>query len=543
MKSNIVKGVAMGCTLATLFTAGMADARPSRAVKGAKYVFFFLGDGMASVQMQAAEAYLASQYEGGEDNPTNVKASTLNMNLLPVSGLATTYSDTRFITDSAAAGTAFACGVKTDTGVIGLNTDRNVAYKSIADLAHEQGKSVGIISSVSLPHATPAAYYAKVNSRNNYAEIGYQASQSDFEFFGGGWFRKLASTAHSGNIDVATNDWTTVGYELEANGYMTVTNIADALAQPSRQKVICSVATSYDSDAMPYRMDKPAENFTLAEVTQCAIDRLEDDAQGFFIMVEGGKIDWACHANDAMASILDTVAFDDAVGVAMAFLNAHPTETLIVVTGDHETGGMTLGYAGNGYQTAFDVLGGQVKSYDRFVADCLNPYKQSFFEAQASNFVYDAETCNIDQDVKDMIEANFGLIWDDGTTNALPLELTDAQKEELEAAFDRTMANVKDSRLSGYDLEMPSDVDYTTYGGYEALSVTLCHILNKESGLAWTSTSHTAVPVPVMAAGFDAYRFCGFYDNTDIAKKLGQAMRTKALPVVDPDYSGGGLSY
>ncbi|MDZ8118360.1 alkaline phosphatase [Pontiella agarivorans] len=519
MKSMFIKGAAAGCALATLFTAASVDARPSRASNGAKYVFFFLGDGMASVQMQAAEAYKASLMEGGEDDPTNLKAGTLNMNLLPISGMATTYSDTRLITDSAA-GTAFACGVKTAAGIIGLNTDRNIAYKSVAELAHEQGKSVGIISSVSLPHATPASYYAKVNSRNNYTEIGYQAALSGFEFFGGGQFRYMSSTDNAGGIAVSE--------AFANNDYTFVSSIEDL--EHVSGKVVCSVATSYDSNAMPYHMDSPPENFTLAEVTAAAINRLQNDPDGFFISVEGGKIDWAGHANDAKANITDTIAFDDAVGEALAFYNEHPAETLIVVTGDHETGGMSIGYTGTKYETAFETLEAQTISYDLFNRQIMGDYK-------SSHTWVDAETSNIDADMMDIISNCFGLVWTD---------LSEYQQEQLEAAYDRELGGVKaDSRASGYDLNGYTDVDYTIYGGYKAIAVTCTHILNQESGLYWASTSHTAVPVPVpvMAVGFDAYRFNGFYDNTDIAKFLGQAMRTPALPVQDPDYTGGGLAY
>ncbi|QBG49301.1 alkaline phosphatase [Verrucomicrobia bacterium S94] len=513
-----IKGAAAGCALATLFTAASVDARPSRAGNGAKYVFFFLGDGMTSVQMQAAEAYKASMMEGGEDNPTNLQASMLNMNLLPISGMATTYSDTRFITDSAAAGTAFACGVKTGTGVIGLNKDKNIAYKSIAELAHEQGKSVGIISSVSLPHATPASYYANVNSRNEYTEIGYQAAQSGFEFFGGGQFRYMTSSDNAGGISVS---------DAFANQGYTFVNSIDDLENVSG-KVVCSVATSYDSNAMPYHMDTPPENFTLAEITEAAINRLQHDSDGFFIMVEGGKIDWACHANDAKATIIDTIAFDDAVGKALEFYYAHPAETLIVVTGDHETGGMSIGYKGTKYETAFATLEDQNISYDLFNRQVMVDYK-------STHTWVDAETSNIDADMMEAISNSFGLVWTD---------LSEYQQEQLEAAYDRELGGVKtDDRASGYDIDGSTDVDYTIYGGYNAIAVTCTHILNQESGLFWASTSHTAVPVPVMAVGFDAYRFNGFYDNTDIAKFLGQAMRTPFLPVQDPDYSGGGLPY
>ena len=535
MKSkNITVAVALiAASLSPLFSA---DARPARATKGAKYVFFFLGDGMANVQIQGAEAYLTHLNGGTPDSATDLmkNENILNMRKLPTTGMCTTFADTRFITGSAAAGTAFACGVKTDIGVIGRNTAKDISYKSIAELAQAQGKKIGIISSVSLPHATPAAYYANVNKRSSYNEIGLQASQSGFDFFGGGHFRYLDDTNNTAGV---------VLRDAFANaGYTFIYDREEIMAQDNQSKIICSVETSYDSDATPYAIDRPTNNVSLAEMTRTAIQCLDDDSDGFFIMVEGGKIDWAGHANDAVANILDTLAFDDAVGEALDFYAQHPNETLIVVNGDHETGGMTLGFKANKYEMAFDVLDGQMKSYDRFVAENLNPYKTNYFETAGLPYTYvkyagyqctsgwDEATMNVDQSLKDIVEANFGLVW----TN-----LSGYQQDQLEAAFDRTMANVKDTTKTGYDLSgSDKDVDYLTYGGYEAFSVTLTHILNYEAGIVWTSSSHTGVPVPVMAIGFDAWRFNGFYDNTDIAKKLGKAMRTPALPVEDPARSG-----
>jgi alkaline phosphatase len=527
MKSMIIRGAIAGC-MAMSAVGAMASKSSNNGNsnkcsnkswnknKGPKYVFLLVGDGMASVQSQAAEAYLTYLNGGSEDNASDLMESQniLNMNKLPIMGMATTYADTRFITDSAAAATAFACGVKTESGVIGRNTNKDTSYKSIAELAQEQGKAIGIISSVSLPHATPAAFYANVNSRNNYAEIGYQASQSGFDFFGGGWFRKLTSTDNAAGVEV--------GQALEDAGYTTYSDKEEVLALMNTRKVICSVETSPGSDAMPYAMDRPEENFSLAEVTQVAINCLQNDREGFFIFVEGGKIDWAGHANDAAANIIDTLAFDDAVGVAVNFFFQHPNDTLIVVTGDHETGGLTLGFAGNKYQTAFDKLSGQTMSYEAFDA-ILRDYEST---ANWTN-----ESCNIADDLKTIISDNFGLVYD---------ELADVQQEQLEAAYDRAFGgrDLADHSSSGYDLEGPSDVDYLLYGGYNAISMTLTHIMNQEAGLAWTSYSHTAVPVPVMAMGKGAERFTGFYDNTDIAKKLGQAMGTQALPVEDPDYAG-----
>lgn len=516
MKKGMMKVMAVGLVVTALGSIN-ADARPSRSTNGAKYVFFLIGDGMASVQSQAAEAYLTHLNGGSEDSAADLMDADniLNMNKLPVMGMATTFADTRLITDSAAAATAFACGIKTASGVIGRNTALDKSYKSIAELAQEKGKSVGIISSVSLPHATPAAFYAHVNSRGNYAEIGRQAAESQFDFFGGGKFRYLSSTDTQGSIEVQQ--------AFDEAGYVTVSTIADLAMVAADQKVICSVPFSYGSDAMPYAMDRPVENFSLAEVTQAAVDRLEDDSDGFFLFVEGGKIDWAGHANDAAANIGDTLAFDEAVGVALDFYNAHPSETLIVVSGDHETGGMTLGYIGNKYETAFDRIDGQTMSYEKFGLTVWKDYK-------ATTPWVDAATSNVDDTLKNLIAANFGLVWD---------ELAAYQQEQLEAAYDRALGGVKaDDRFSGYDLDGAGDVDYITYGGYDAMAITLTHLLNQEAGLAWASTSHTAVPVPVMAIGFDSYRFGGFYDNTDIAKKLGMAMRTAALPVEAVNYEG-----
>ena len=493
-----------------LFAVGVSGVWAETAPK---YVFFFLGDGMSFPQVQMAQAFKA---HGEEDSSESLlmKSNRLNMTQLPVTGAATTFCDTRFITDSAAAATAFACGVKTAPGVLGRNAELNVSYKSIAELAKEQGRCVGIVTSVSLPHATPAGFYANVNSRNNYAEIGYQASKSGFDFFGGGWFRDLDSTNNSGGIPVKQ--------ALEQAGYTILTDKAEILSLKDRRKVICSVAKSYSSDAMPYAMDRPEENFSLAEITQTAIHCLKTAPDGFFILVEGGKIDWAGHANDAAANIRETLAFDDAIGVAVDFLRKHPAETLIVVTGDHETGGLSLGFSGNHYQTAFKVLDGQTMSFERF-----NGVLSHYMDQHPW---VDAESSNIDVGLKQLIKESFGLAWDG---------LAPVQQEQLEAAYDRKFGDVKtDERPSGYDLEGSSTMDYLLYGGYNALTVTLTHILNREAGLNWSTFSHTAVPVPVMAAGAQSDRFDGFYDNTDIAKKLARIMGLPELPVEDPEYAG-----
>ena len=168
-------------SLAILFFATAVGAQP-------KYVFFFLGDGMSASQIQATEAYLTTINGGSATEAADLlnPLNRLNMSKMPVAGMQTTYDAHALMTDSASSATAFSCGLKTLSGVIGMNDAKDTSYKSIAQLAHEVGMKVGILSSVSLDHATPAAYYASVATRSNYGEIDNQLVASGYEFFDGG---------------------------------------------------------------------------------------------------------------------------------------------------------------------------------------------------------------------------------------------------------------------------------------------------------------------------------------------------------------------
>src|SRR5574341_421487 len=225
----------------------------------------------------------------------------------------TTYDSFALMTDSASAGTAFACGIKTVSGTIGMDNTKAISYKSIAQLAHEKGRKVGIITSVSLDHATPASYYASVPSRGYMNNIATQMAATGYEFFGGGGLVKPTGAT---SPDTNNNIWNL----LAANGY-TVLNSRDsimALKSNPKDKVVAINPWLQDSSAMPYAVDRPETNLSLAEMTDVAIKNLSfNNNRGFFIMVEGGKVDWACHANDAIAAIGDMLDFDNAVGVAL----------------------------------------------------------------------------------------------------------------------------------------------------------------------------------------------------------------------------------
>lgn len=478
-----------------------------------KYVFFFVGDGMSSAQIQAAEAYLTTKNGGKATEASDLLKSEnrLNMSRLPVLGMQTTFDAHALMTDSASAGTAFACGIKTMSGVIGMDDTKTISYKSVAQLAGEQGKKVGIISSVSLDHATPASFYASVANRGLMNTIATQMVAADYDFFGGGGL--VAPTAAAGSGDTTNNVW-----NLLADGGYSVLNTRDAimgLKINPKSKVVCINPSLQDASAMPYAIDQPATNVSLAEMTEVAIETLsaKSDAgkdgqrrnrnQGFFLMVEGGKIDWACHANDAMATIGDTLAFDDAVGVALDFYKQHPHETLIVVTGDHETGGMTIGHATTGYTGYYDRLLKQSKSFQAFGMDEWKTFKA----AHSAGYDYSASN-NLasSTEMTALMESVFGLKY---------AELNAYQKEKLEDAFDKSMCGTNNNS---------TDENKLLYGSYEPIIVTITHILNERASIGWTSYSHTGVPVPVFAIGSDAERFAGFYDNTDIAKQMARSM-------------------
>jgi len=507
-KRNIAVLIVFAMLLA--FTVNAAYAVESRAGLP-KYVFFFLGDGMSYSQIQATEAYITTLNGGSAKEAADLMKpeNRLNMSKMPVQGMQTTYDAHALMTDSASAGTAFACGIKTLSGVIGKDDTKTVSVKSVAQLAFENGKKVGIISSVSLDHATPASYYASVDNRGLMNSIATQLAATGYEFFGGGGFASPTGAARPG--DTNNNIWNL----LDANGY-TVLNDREsimALKTAPATKVVCINPWLQDSAAMPYAIDRPATNVSLAEMTEVGIACLESAGRttGFFLMVEGGKVDWACHANDAVATVNDMIDFDNAVGAALAFYKKYPRDTLIVVTGDHETGGMSIGHATTAYTAYYNRLMNQTCSFQYFGDNQWPAHKAAYQTGYDYTLPNNLET---NPEFRTLMLNNFGLDWN--TLNAY-------QKEKLEDAYDKSMCGLNNNT---------SAENTFLYGGYEPIVVTITHILNENASIGWTSYSHTGQPVPVFAQGASAWRFSGFYDNTDIAKYLAKAMNLGTLPVL-----------
>ncbi len=339
-----------------------SKASPSRP----KYIFLFIGDGMAWPQIQATEAFLSHINE--QDSSNRVKKN-LQLTQLPVCGMATTQAYNRYITGSAAAGTALATGFKTSIGTISKAPDHSGNYETIAEMAKSKGMKVGIISSVSIDHATPACFYAHEPSRDNYNNIALQMATSGFDFFGGGFARGEFERSKSSDPE---GDAKSILDVMKEAGYKIANTKAELNSTKPGQK--CWAYSSYDADgALAYSIDRKETDISLAEFTSEAI-RLLDHQNGFFVMVEGGKIDWACHANDASSAIHDVISFDEAIEVALQFQQSHPKETLIVATGDHECGALSLGHATTKYNTAFEILAYQKLSFELFT-EKVNSWK------------------------------------------------------------------------------------------------------------------------------------------------------------------------
>ena len=487
-----------GSSNSTAAPAAAAASTTGTAVTAPKYVFLFIGDGMSYPQIQSTADYLGALTDEDywqaqpslDDNQGAILdgPSYLNFMNFEAAGSAVTYDSNSFAPDSASTATSIATGYKTYSGSINVDETGTIEYETIAEKLHEQkGYSVGVITSVNLNHATPAAFYAHQASRSSYYEIGLEMIASDFEYFAGGGL--LSPTGSEGDQEDL--------YALAAEAGYTVTRTqADAeKVGADTEKAILIDEHLADSDAMAYEIDRTEDMWSLADYVSKGIEVLSDDEDGFFMMCEGGKIDWACHANDAGSTIHDTVALADAVQVAIDFAAEHPEETLILVTGDHETGGLTIGFAGTDYDTYLDLLENQKISYAKFDSDYVASYKEN-----KTPF----------EDVLSDIEELFGLKAQGAADDKLVL--TEYEMEQLRAAYEKS---VNGTAASQYEQE-----EYVLYGTYEPLSVTITHIINNKSGISFTSYSHTGLPVAVLAHGLNAEVFSGYYDNTQVYYKL-----------------------
>ena len=441
--------------------------------KAPKYVFYFIGDGMGLNQVVATQYYLRSCK--GE-----LGITPLGFAQFPYTGIATSYSGNSDVTDSAAGGTALATGHKTYNGAIGVDLEA-APVTSIAEMAHRYGAKVGITTSVTINHATPASFYAHQKSRNDYYEIGTQLATSGFEFFGGGDF--------ADNIN-PSNHAAPQLYELTREaGYAIVRGYDEYKDQKGQNdKVLLIQKADAVENTLPYAIDARKGDLTLTQITTAAIDHLydKDNKKGFFLMVEGGKIDYACHANDAATALQEVVDFDNAIDVAYKFYQKHPKETLIVITADHETGGFTLG---NGsYALNFAALLSQKVS-------------QAGFSRIVNRMRHENKDKVTWKQMQKALKEYFGF-WD-------TIKLSDRDEQALRSEYERSFTGEKNVKMAE-----------SLYYRDEPISALAVRILDRIAMVSWPVGSHTAAYVPVFAIGNGAEQFTGQMNNIDIPKKI-----------------------
>lgn len=446
----------------------------------AKYVFYFIGDGMGVNQVQGTELY-RGELEG------KIGITPIWFTQFPYATTATTFSATNGVTDSAAAGTALATGNKTQNGTIGMKQDLQTEVSSVAVWAKNKGCRVGVTTNVSVDHATPAAFYAHDPSRGSYYKIGTDLYKAGFDFYAGSDFIDPNNKDNKdGNSE---NLYTMAG----KNGYTIARGYKDYLKKCKKaDKMILfqsEKASEKDRTAIPYAIDRTKDDLTLADITRSAINFLSKDlSKGFFLMVEGGKIDWACHSNDAATAFHEVADMDEAVKVAYEFYSQHPDETLIVVTADHETGGFVLGTGA--YKLNLQVLKNQKVSESGFTR-ILNELRKKY----NNNVSWEK--------VQQALKENFGF-WD-------KVKLNEKQEERLLAKYNDTFKG-KEAKL-----------EKSEYAQDEPLAAEAKRIIDEIALVGWTSGGHSAGYVPVFAIGAGADLFQGRIDNTEIPIKIAKA--------------------
>lgn len=446
----------------------------------AKYVFYFIGDGMGVNQVQGTELY-RGELEG------KIGITPIWFTQFPYATTATTFSATNGVTDSAAAGTALATGNKTQNGTIGMKQDLQTEVSSVAVWAKNKGCRVGVTTSVSVDHATPAAFYAHDPSRGSYYKIGTDLYKAGFDFYAGSDF---IDPNNKDNKDGNSENLYTMA---EKNGYTIARGYKDYLKKCKKaDKMILfqsEKASEKDRTAIPYAIDRTKDDLTLADITRSAINFLSKDlSKGFFLMVEGGKIDWACHSNDAATAFHEVADMDEAVKVAYEFYSQHPDETLIVVTADHETGGFVLGTGA--YKLNLQVLKNQKVSESGFTR-ILNELRKKY----NNNVSWEK--------VQQALKENFGF-WD-------KVKLNEKQEERLLAKYNDTFKG-KEAKL-----------EKSEYAQDEPLAAEAKRIIDEIALVGWTSGGHSAGYVPVFAIGAGADLFQGRIDNTEIPIKIAKA--------------------
>lgn len=469
------------CLAATILVKqNSEDAKQCQAENCAKpkYVFYFIGDGMSFNHILGTELYNTEKAGAKE-------TLRLNFTQFGTRNFVTNYSVSNLVTDSAAAGTALATGSKTANAYIGVDAEGN-ELRSVADVASELGYKVGLVTNVGINHATPSCFYGHTNDRFGFPKLVDDYIASDVAFIAGSTIMDMKS----GPQDPKYKPVTTA--ELaervrKAGIYLTLD--AEEAGNVKGERVAL-VAHDKENKHVPYVIDRKGGELTLLDCSKAALKYLTNNApEGFFLMIEGGKLDYAAHEQDAVTTFYEVNEFAQTIDLALAFAAQHPNETLIVVTADHETGGMSLGW--DHYEIRMNLLMEQ---------------KASAIELTKIIQQMRAEGNRNWSDYKKVLAENFGL-W-----NVVPV--TKEEEALLKRDFDEIF------------MKWGPMVD-GLYNKSEFLVYDAIRILNKAASIDWTSLYHTGMYTPIFVQGAGEKKFLDCRDQTDIPKTIATLMGGK----------------
>lgn len=475
-QTKLIIGLALSVISLCFSILLITDAIPT-SPKKPKYVFYFIGDGMSFNHILGTEQFFAVKEGNGE-------IERLNFSKFATRNFVTNYSTSNPVTDSAAAGTALATGVKTNNACIGVDANDN-ELRSLLDVASEEGYKIGLVTNVGINHATPSCFYGHTSDRFGFPKLVNDYIASDVAFIAGSTIMDMKSGPEDDKYEKVTT--AQLAERIRNAGIFLTLDIEEA-AKTSGKRVAL-VANDKENKHVPYVLDRREgdDYHTLLNHSKAAIEYLAREAKdGFFLMIEGGKLDYAAHEQDAVATFYEVREFAQAVQLALDFAAQHPDETLIVVTADHETGGMSLGW--DHYEIRMNQLMAQKSS-----AVQLTKTMQKMREEGKRDWAT----------YKQLLSDEFGL-W-----SLVPV--TKEEEQLLKSDF--------------YDifLKYGPMVD-GLYNKSEFIVYHAIGILNRHASIEWTSLYHTGMYTPIFAKGVGEKRFLECRDQTEIPKTIATLM-------------------
>jgi len=420
-----------------------------------KNIIMVIADGMGP-------AYTTSYRYFNDDPSTELIEETVFDRLL--TGSASTYPAriSGFVTDSAAAATALSTGYKTYNGAIGLDVNKK-SVETVLEFAKKQEKKTGVVVTSQINHATPASYLAHNESRRNYNAIADSYLDNGIKadvYLGGGWQYFIRDDRNL--VD-----------EFKAAGFQYVDNYSSLINLKENTPVI----GLFGDSGLPYAIDD-IDSQRLLTMTKTAIKQLENN-NGYFMLVEASQIDWAGHSNDIASAMAEMSDLATTMEYLEKYVNENP-DTLVILTADHSTGGLTVGANGK-YEWHPEILRTMKKSPRQAAKDLT------------------------DQEITQQL-----------LSELLNFTVTQSEAQQVKAAKINAIAEISAYKQLDETMKLKAKKPSMS----NIISIAIKNIIDIRTNTGWTSGGHTAIDVPVHALGKSSGLFKGNIDNTDIAKQI-----------------------